>query len=77
MSGISDLIWLKCKIKCFIKVAIKNVSPVDPSSHLYILRKYVRVIPLLKGIMGLGGKHTETLFTTTETLFSVHHFKTP
>ena len=40
----------------FIKVVIKYVPlPADPSSHSYILRKYVREITPPKGILGLGG----------------------
>ena len=39
----------------FIKVVIKIRFPLDPSSHSYILRKYVRVISPPKGILGLVG----------------------
>ena len=39
----------------FVKVVIKYVPlPADPSSHSYILRKYVREITPPKGILGLG-----------------------
>ena len=39
----------------FIKVVIKYVSPLDPSSHLYLLRTYEGNIST-KGHLGFSGK---------------------
>ena len=65
VSGISDLFSFSFPVKMqnwmrFIKVTIKlcphPAPPLVPSSHLYILRKYVREIASPKGILGLNGE---------------------